>query len=315
MRRRASSPSESKRHAGCTFILGRLDRHPVARGAGGLSFRLEGAPPSEEFPFIQESELWRSYFCRKGGLILEWAGHRRLSLSADQVLFLPVRTEAYRGQFASESFYGTLVRMEAKAAWSALRAMHSDLGESISRAWNDPCMLKAALWSEALFSALDYMQPGHIMEITMSSRRWRFCSCSMHSERGWPYLQACDYHTHSQIETIREIQKILGGAPGERLTIQMLSQQFRISGTALKSCFRQVYGVPIHQYLLEQRMAQAAELLTTTTQSVLQISTAVGYSSVSQFGIAFKQRYHMSPSQFRRNANKNPFATVFVRNG
>ena len=175
-------------------------------------FRLEGAPPSEEFPFIQESEALEILFCRKGGLILEWAGHRRLSLSADQVLFLPVRTEAYRGQFASESFYGTLVRMEAKAAWSALRAMHSDLGESISRAWNDPCML-------------------------------------------------------------------------------------------------------IHQYLLEQRMAQAAELLTTTTQSVLQISTAVGYSSVSQFGIAFKQRYHMSPSQFRRNANKNPFATVFVRNG
>ena len=41
-------------------------------------------------------------------------------------------------------------------------AMHSDLGESISRAWNDPCMLRAALWSEALFSALDYMQLGHI---------------------------------------------------------------------------------------------------------------------------------------------------------
>ena len=258
-------------------------------------FRLEGAPPSEEFPFIQESEALEILFCRKGGLILEWAGHRRLSLSADQVLFLPVRTEAYRGQFASESFYGTLVRMEAKAAWSALRAMHSDLGESISRAWNDPCMLKAALWSEALFSALDYMQLGH--------------------REGLALPPQCDYHTHSQIETIREIQKYLVGHLDERLTIQMLSQQFRISGTALKSCFRQVYGVPIHQYLLEQRMAQAAELLTTTTQSVLQISTAVGYSSVSQFGIAFKQRYHMSPSQFRRNANKNPFATVFVRNG
>ena len=50
-------------------------------------FRLEGAPPSEEFPFIQESEALEILFCRKGGLILEWAGHRRLSLSADQVLF------------------------------------------------------------------------------------------------------------------------------------------------------------------------------------------------------------------------------------
>lgn len=277
-------------------------------------FRLEGVPPSEEFLFIQESEALEILFCRKGGLFLEWAGHRRLSLSTDQVLFLPVRTEAYRGRFASEPFYGTLVRMEAKTAWSTLRAMHSDLGESISRAWNDPCMLRAALWSEALFSALDYMQLGHIGDYyVIKALEVLFL---LHAQReGLALTPQCDYHTQSQIETIREIQKYMVGHLDERLTIQMLSQQFRISGTALKSCFRQVYGVPVHQYLLEQRMARAAELLTTTTQSVLQISTAVGYSSVSQFGIAFKQRYHMPPSQFRRNANKNPFATVFVRNG
>lgn len=172
------------------FYPGTAGPSPSCPRSRRLSSDWREPPPSEEFPFIQESEALEILFCRKGGLILEWAGHRRLSLSADQVLFLPVRTEAYRGQFASESFYGTLVRMEAKAAWSALRAMHSDLGESISRAWNDPCMLKAALWSEALFSALDYMQPWDISEITMSSRRWRFCSCSMHSERGWPYLRS-----------------------------------------------------------------------------------------------------------------------------
>ena len=185
-------------------------------------FRLEGAPPSEEFPFIQESEALEILFCRKGGLILEWAGHRRLSLSADQVLFLPVRTEVYRGQFASESFYGTLVRMEAKAAWSALRAMHSDLGESISRAWNDPCMLKAALWSEALFSALDYMQPGHIGDYyVIKALEVLFL---LHAQReGLALPPQCDYHTHSQIETIREIQKYLVGHLDERLTIQMLS--------------------------------------------------------------------------------------------
>ena len=308
MRRRACSPSESKRHAGRTFILGRLDRYPVARGAGGYLPAGRG-PPSEEFLFIQESEALEILFCRKGELFLEWAGHRRLSLSTDQVLFLPVRTEAYRGRFASEPFYGTLVRMEAKTAWSTLRAMHSDLGESISRAWNDPCMLRAALWSEALFSALDYMQLGHIGDYyVIKALEVLFL---LHAQReGLALTPQCDYHTQSQIETIREIQKYMVGHLDERLTVRSLSQQFRISGTALKSCFRQVYGVPVHQYLLEQRMARAAELLTTTTQSVLQISTVVGYSSVSQFGIAFKRRYHMPPAQFRRNANKNPFTTV-----
>lgn len=276
-------------------------------------FRLEGTPPTEEFPFLQESEALEVLFCRRGGLVLEWAGHRRLSLSTDQVLFLPVRTEAYRGRFALEPFYGVLVRMEAKAAWAALRAMHSDLSESVSSAWNHPCMLRAALWSEALFSALDYVQPGHVGDYyVIKALEVLFL---LHAQReGLALMPQCDYHTQSQIETIRKIQKYMVEHLDERLTVHSLSQRFRISSTALKGCFRQVYGVPVHQYLLEQRMARAAELLTTTPQSVLQISAAVGYSSVSQFGIAFKQRYHTPPSQFRRNANKNPFTTVSDQN-
>ncbi|MFQ8908341.1 MAG: helix-turn-helix domain-containing protein [Subdoligranulum sp.] len=90
----------------------------------------------------------------------------------------------------------------------------------------------------------------------------------------------------------------------------MLSQQFRISGTALKSCFRQVYGVPIHQYLLEQRMAQAAELLTTTTQSVLQISYSSRIFQRQPVRHRVQAALPYASSQFRRNANKNPFATV-----
>ncbi|MFQ8908340.1 MAG: hypothetical protein ACLR7K_15390 [Subdoligranulum sp.] len=137
---------------------------------------------------------------------MEWAGHRRLSLSADQVLFLPVRTEAYRGQFASESFYGTLVRMEAKAAWSALRAMHSDLGESISRAWNDPCHAEGSTLERSSVFALDYMQPGHIGDYyVIKALEVLFL---LHAQReGLALPPQCDYHTHSQIETIREIQK------------------------------------------------------------------------------------------------------------
>lgn len=218
------------------FYPGTAGPSPSCPRSRRLSSDWREPPPSEEFPFIQESEALEILFCRKGGLILEWAGHRRLSLSADQVLFLPVRTEAYRGQFASESFYGALIRMEAKAAWSALRAMHSDLGESISRAWNDPCMLKAALWSEALFSALDYMQPGHIGDYyVIKALEVLFL---LHAQReGLALPPQCDYHTHSQIETIREIQKYLVGHLDERLTIQILSQQFRISRHSVEVLF------------------------------------------------------------------------------
>lgn len=221
MRRRASSPSESKRHAGCTFILGRLDRHPVARGAGGYLPTGGSHPPRKSSRLSRSRRLWRSYFAAKAGLF--WNGPATGVLASAPIRYCFSQSVQKRigASLLRSSFYGTLVRMEAKAAWSALRAMHSDLGESISRAWNDPCMLKAALWSEALFSALDYMQPGHIGDYyVIKALEVLFL---LHAQReGLALPPQCDYHTHSQIETIREIQKYLVGHLDERLTIQML---------------------------------------------------------------------------------------------
>ena len=60
------------------------------------------------------------------------------------------------------------------------------------------------------------------------------------------------------------------------LTIDQLSARFRISPTALKDIFRQTYGRPIHQYLLEKRVQHAAELLHRSSLSIVDIAAAVG---------------------------------------
>ena len=52
-------------------------------------------------------------------------------------------------------------------------------------------------------------------------------------------------------------------------------------------------------------MRQAAALLADTEQTVLEIAIGVGYGSVSQFGVAFKRRYQLTPSQYRRQARKS----------
>ena len=72
-----------------------------------------------------------------------------------------------------------------------------------------------------------------------------------------------------------------------------------------KNIFRQTYGRPIHQYLLEKRVQHAAELLHRSPLSIVDIAAAVGYNSASQFGVAFKRRYQLTPSQYRRQARKS----------
>ena len=86
----------------------------------------------------------------------------------------------------------------------------------------------------------------------------------------------------------------------EKLTILDLSRRFHLSRTACKSCFRSCYGQPIHSWILDRRMEQATDLLEHTNMPVLQIAQSVGYSGVSQFNAAFKQRYGKTPREYRK---------------
>ena len=101
------------------------------------------------------------------------------------------------------------------------------------------------------------------------------------------------------------VQEYMVSHLSDPLTIDQLSARFRISPTALKDIFRQTYGRPIHQYLLEKRVQHAAELLHRSSLSIVDIAAAVGYNSASQFGVAFKRRYQLTPSQYRRQARKS----------
>lgn len=96
----------------------------------------------------------------------------------------------------------------------------------------------------------------------------------------------------------------------EKVTINDLSRQFHLSPTACKSCFRACFGQPIHAWLLDRRMERAAELLKHTRLPILQVAQAIGYSGVSQFNVAFRQRYGQPPSIYRKmsvSGNFRPF--------
>ena len=86
----------------------------------------------------------------------------------------------------------------------------------------------------------------------------------------------------------------------EPLTIPQLAARFHLSGTMLKTCFRQIYGQPIHRYLLEQRMIKAAKLLSETQMTVLQVAEAVGYDSYKNFSRVFKEAVGVTPADYRR---------------
>lgn len=68
--------------------------------------------------------------------------------------------------------------------------------------------------------------------------------------------------------------------------------------------FKDIYGVPPKQFILNTRINQAKDILLTTSQSVAVISTLCGFHSCSQFIAIFKKSVGVTPQQYRKEENR-----------
>lgn len=86
------------------------------------------------------------------------------------------------------------------------------------------------------------------------------------------------------MEAKRIIDSQLAFAP----SCEELSHLVHLSTTKLTRGFSSFYGMPIHQYIIEQRLTQAAQLLLEGDRNVSEIAAIVGYGKPSNLAAAFK---------------------------
>lgn len=67
----------------------------------------------------------------------------------------------------------------------------------------------------------------------------------------------------------------------------------------LNEAFRKCAGVTVFEYLREERMREACVLLRDTALEVQSIAQALGFSSGANFATAFKERFGLSPRDYR----------------
>ena len=108
------------------------------------------------------------------------------------------------------------------------------------------------------------------------------------------------YFYKSQIEKTNAVRQLITEDLRKDITIEELSKRFDISQTALKTCFKSIYGKPIYTWLTEYRMQKAAEMLVENeNMSIGDIAFVVGYDSAGKFSGAFKKVMGMTPKEYR----------------
>ncbi|TVP58548.1 MAG: helix-turn-helix domain-containing protein [Nodularia sp. (in: Bacteria)] len=98
-----------------------------------------------------------------------------------------------------------------------------------------------------------------------------------------------------------QITHYIDEALDQDLKLAHLAQLAKMSQSHFSRLFKQSMGLSPHQYLLQQRVERAKQLLKHTNQSLVEIALACGFDSHSHFTRQFRQITGITPKAYRMN--------------
>lgn len=87
------------------------------------------------------------------------------------------------------------------------------------------------------------------------------------------------------------------------ITVEMAARLCGYSTSHFMRWFKKKSGSSFTAYLNERRLMAAARMLKESNDKILTISESVGFDNLSNFNRQFKQRFGMSPSQYRSSSS------------
>ncbi len=103
-----------------------------------------------------------------------------------------------------------------------------------------------------------------------------------------------------QASGLNELVKQICAEPEKMWDFSAEAGKYRVTDTHFRRIFKQLTGLPPRQFLIQSRLNKAAALLASTKESVNEIAYRTGWDNVFYFSRQFRQKYHASPLQYRK---------------
>ena len=87
----------------------------------------------------------------------------------------------------------------------------------------------------------------------------------------------------------------------ENITLSQMASALGVSKYMLSRVFSGTFHCNFNKYLNETRLDYACALLEYTGQSITDVCMTSGFESQRTFNRVFRQQYHMTPREFRKN--------------
>ncbi len=89
-----------------------------------------------------------------------------------------------------------------------------------------------------------------------------------------------------------------------RVSMEELAFICHKSLSSFKREFRKIYNSTPARYIKQRRLEFAAQLLTSTDQSITNIAFEVGFQDVTTFSASFREKFNFAPTQYRLNQTR-----------
>jgi AraC-like DNA-binding protein len=121
------------------------------------------------------------------------------------------------------------------------------------------------------------------------------------STRALKAVEDALHNAHHFPEELRKATALIADQLHRHLSVDEIAQVAGCSPSHLNRCFRRYFDQSTTAYLIEQRLARAADLLLGTQRSIDDICYACGFSQRAYFSRLFKRHLQQSPAAYRHN--------------
>ena len=120
----------------------------------------------------------------------------------------------------------------------------------------------------------------------------------------YPYCQPADKSTAYEdiiYEKLKRSLRYLEDNYAEDITLEKTAAVCNYSKGYYSKLFKQLTGVTFTQYLKNYRLETAADRIRNEKTKISEIAVACGFSNLSYFSRAFYEKFHTTPSDYRKS--------------
>jgi len=167
--------------------------------------------------------------------------------------------------------------------------------ENINRKYYDEKSISPEI-RQILFSLYKFQLPANAQRLYLHAKAMEilsmFFSAQTLERENCPFL-----NDEELVRKLKQVKESLIEHYQAAPTLAELAKQVGLNENQLKVGFKEIYGLPPYQYLMNHRLEIAKNMLQSSKYQVNEIADHIGYQNVSHFISAFKKKFGMTPKK------------------